>query len=363
MSLPAESESPRWLTILASPHPAAFANAWLFVLVVVGTLAQVDLGLYQAQERWFSAWFFFAFDWLPLPGGRATFALMAINLIAHLGTKRGLTWPGLVLLHVGVVLLLAAGLIGGAFRREGSLALAEGESGAEMVSYRHHELVVSSSDGKNERLTRFGEGLLVPGATLNHPALALPLTVVTHHRNARLVGSRLGALPPNPEPSDNQPGVVLLAAGREVNVLAYETPPTVDHQGQSYRLGIRSAVTPLPFNVRLLKFTRDLHPGTGMAKAYQSEVEFTVDGTTRRVVISMNQPLRHQGWTLYQSSFQQGAQTVSVFTVVHDRFQYSIYFASLIMGAGLLVHILDRMLRRVPAGPANGTAPAAGDSA
>ena len=70
----------RTILLLSSPKIFIFTILWMMVLVVLGTLAQRDLGLYEAQQRFFSCWI----SWLgpiPTPGGRTALFLMTSNLI------------------------------------------------------------------------------------------------------------------------------------------------------------------------------------------------------------------------------------------------------------------------------------------
>src|SRR5688572_17826741 len=89
--------------------------AFSVLLVFLGTLAQVEEGLYAAQARWFRSfivWFDF-FGWrpggfkpvLPLPGGYTVGIVLLVNLIAaHI--KRfswGANKVGIQLTHLGVI--------------------------------------------------------------------------------------------------------------------------------------------------------------------------------------------------------------------------------------------------------------------
>ena len=56
---------------------------WLMVLVVCGTIAQKDIGLYAAQQKYFSSWI--TSLWVvPVPGGRLTMIVLFINLTLFL---------------------------------------------------------------------------------------------------------------------------------------------------------------------------------------------------------------------------------------------------------------------------------------
>src|SRR6185503_12892986 len=84
-------------------------------LVFWGTLAQVQLGLYQAQNEFFRSFFVF---WQPkssgakipvFPGGYLLGGLLLINLFAahfryYQSTKKKI---GIIMIHFGIVLLLA----------------------------------------------------------------------------------------------------------------------------------------------------------------------------------------------------------------------------------------------------------------
>ncbi len=339
-------DEPRWLRIVADPRIFAIACAWLFILTVAGTWAQRDVGLYLAQERYFTAWFLWFGQTPLLPGGRLTLSITGLNLLAVLFTRRSARSPGLFILHAGTLALLAGCMLGGALRQEGSLALAEGESGDEMRSWRHHELAILVDGPEHDRLVRVGEGLLHQGGTIAQAELPLTLTVVDHQANCRpRLGGGLDPLLPEKEVERNAPGVVLrLPDGSQVAVC--ENGPVVE-LAPGVRAGVRRMGTAMPFTTELVHFTRENHPGTGMARRFSSEVLVHEAGSSRRVIISMNRPLRIGPWTLYQSSYIEapdGSMT-SVLSVVRDRFSLSPYVASSIMLLGLLLHIVLRMRR------------------
>lgn len=338
-------DEPRWLRLCADPRIFAAACAWLFVLTVLGTVVQADIGLWQAQERYFSAWFL----WLgpvPVPGGRLTLAITGLCLLAVLFTRRGTRNPGLALLHAGMLLLLGGALVGEALRREGVMALFAGGRDQEMEAWHAYELAVLVAGEREDRRITVGQDRLVAGATLSHPELPLPLVVVEGFANAsRRPDGTLVAMRPELEAERNQPGVVLrLPDGRQVG-LSLDDPRIELAPGLHAEL--RHVRSRLPVGIELVHFQRENHPGTGMARAFSSEVLVHDASGSRRVVISMNRPLRVGAWTLYQQSYRETSQGVqSVFAVVHDRLQLSPYIASSIMLLGLLLHLGLRLRQR-----------------
>ena len=49
----------RYTKIIGSPRIFVFTVMWMIVLVFVGTIVQKDIGLYAAQQQYFSSWFKF----------------------------------------------------------------------------------------------------------------------------------------------------------------------------------------------------------------------------------------------------------------------------------------------------------------
>lgn len=106
-----------------------FALLWLMLLLVVGTVAQKYVALYQATHLYFTS----ILVWLgpiPLPGGFTTMALIFINLLAKLIFSSTWRWNhiGVIITHLGVLLLLLGGLVTGLFSKEGQILIYEGES-------------------------------------------------------------------------------------------------------------------------------------------------------------------------------------------------------------------------------------------
>ncbi len=98
----------------------------------------------------------------------------------------------------------------------------------------------------------------------------------------------------------------------------------------------------LPFQVALAKFEKIDYPGTQMALSFQSRIH--VNGTEPETLIRMNEPLKRDGFTLYQASFVErpGQPSISVFSVNQDPGRPVKYVGSLILGLGIIVFTLMR---------------------
>lgn len=102
-----------------------------------------------------------------------------------------------------------------------------------------------------------------------------------------------------------------------------------------YYLQFTKRQVDLGFDVKLKDFRIGFYEGTKRAKSYESEVE--VAGATH--VISMNEPLRHGGYRLYQASYEadeEGKPRYSVLSVNLDPGRFTKYFGCFMMVLGIV---------------------------
>lgn len=104
------------------------------------------------------------------------------------------------------------------------------------------------------------------------------------------------------------PGPYWVGLGESVEA---ETP-----EGKRVRVGYGMKTVETGFALTLLDFQVDYDPGTRNPAAYRSRVR--VEGEER--VIQMNQPLKKNGFTFFQASYQEidGEPVISVFAVSRD---------------------------------------------
>lgn len=78
--------------------------------------------------------------------------------------------------------------------------------------------------------------------------------------------------------------------------------------GQKWKVALRNERFPMSFGVQLLRARQESYQGTAQAREYASRVRIInpATGEDRETDISMNQPLRYEGLTFFQSSMNQG---------------------------------------------------------
>lgn len=352
----------QFYTTLTHPIVMTLLIPWLMVLLVVGTVAQRYIGLYEAEQLFFASWVVW-FGPFPLPGIYPTLAVLSLALCAKLMSKSPWRKPlvGSIITHMGALLLLVGGMLSALTAEEGFMTLRTGEPVSAVSDYHQREFVIFKND---EPLLRLPHATLQDGLVLTRQ-LPFTLTINLYCRHCepmmqqepqvfhRGIADKIALhdAPLQTEDEANQAGIVFTIEGvddvQDGQYLVYEPTP---HQPElmvgkdSYRIATRKVPRPLPFSVTLEAFDKFVHPGTDTAREYQSRV--TIDegnGMRWQKLIRMNEPLRVRGYTLYQSSFIDArGELLSVLAVVKNDGRVFPYIASIVMGLGMLIHLVVR---------------------
>lgn len=350
-----------WLKTLASPAVLFYALPWLMVLLVLGTVAQKDLGLYAAQAKYFSSWILW---WgpFPLPGAYITLGAITVCLLAKflLYSPWRAAQSGTILTHLGVLILMIGGIVTAATQEEGFMPLREEQSG-DMVSSYHDRVLRVEKDGAV--FMDIPYGTLAKDKPLDLP---FPVTIENLCRNCRPVATttpegrkglaesvELREGEAEKEDEANLSGATLVFSGLDEQdgtyVVMEEIPhkPEISFEGGTYAFSLGRAQKELPFSLTLQKFSRDMHPGTDIPSGFSSAVIVREGDVSWPYTIRMNEPLRYKGYTFYQSSFSiRPDGEYSILSVVRNKGRVFPYLASAIIFAGLLVHIVIRLRNR-----------------
>ena len=376
----------RVLQVLTSLKLTVACLAVSLVLVFIGTLAQVDEGLYAAQERYFKS-FFIYFEpagaaWrLPVfPGGYLVGLVLLINLLAAHGKRFEVSKKklGIFMIHAGLILLLIGQLFTDILSRESALAFEEGESKNYSEDFRKNELVfIDKSDSEENTIISVPESRLQKGATLEDSNLPFTLKVHEYWPNSDITSQETeGAnstsategpakdffvMPLDPitemEGRDLPSAVVEILAGDQSIgtwlTSAILKPQKVSHQGKEYDLVLRFKRYYKPFSLTLMDASHDNYKGTELPKNFSSRVRIQNDETKedREVLIYMNNPLRYGGLTFYQFQMMAdeakvpvGMTPTSTLQVVKNPTWLTPYLACIMVGAGLLTQFLMHLV-------------------
>lgn len=357
------------------------------ILVFWGTIAQVKLGLYLAQDEFFRSLFIY---WKPegsglkipiFPGGYLVGGLLLINLFAaHLRYyKPGLKRLGIAMIHLGVVLLLLGQFATDMFSVESHMSIREGQASNYSESGSRWELaIIDSTDAKDDKVIAIPASLLVQGGELTHPEMPFKLRAKTYHINSALSeaseASGFEAVPAEstagrkifwrglPKETrmnfrDIPSGIVELISpqgeSRPILVSGYLARPlSLTVGGRDLQLVLRPERYYKPYFLHLIDFRFDRYAGTEKAKNFSSRIrlERPETGENREVTIRMNEPLRYDGKTFFQSSFDKETEQSTVLQVVNNPSWLTPYFACVLVAVGMvwqfLVHLIGFAAKR-----------------
>jgi hypothetical protein len=374
------------LALLGSMRLACALLVLLGLLTWLGTLEQVEHGLYSVQREYFESLFLVHEVHgvpVPLPGAALVLALLFVNLLVGgmLRLRRGWATAGILVAHLGIALLLVAGFVKLAFSKDGHVTLFESERADWFQSWFRWELALARRlpDGRVEEWLVPEEDFLDAGGagtvTLSSASLPFDLEVAHVLANCRPLpagallaadapaadGWCLRAEPLATEAESNVAGLlarVLPKSGepaREGLLWGLARGPwTVDVGGETWGLELRKERYPLPFTLVLDDFTKVDHPRSSMPKSFASDLTVVEGGSERRVEISMNEPLREAGLVLYQASWGPASAgpndpLFSTFAVVENPADRVPLVGCVVSAIGLVWHFSRRLGRHVRA--------------
>lgn len=335
-----------------SPRLLFYVLVYFMGLLVIGTIAQKQIGLFSATHLFFNA-FIYRLGPVPIPAGASVMGLLFINLTAHFITSSKWQRPyiGSTLAHLSIIVLLFGGGVTLWTKQEGFMVLRQNDVTQRMYDYHAREIVVYQND---KELFTLPANNLTENTTLRF-ARTLPFTVTlkTICKNCMLDDAhQLQPRPTNQEDEVNQWGMIFtIKKDAEdidpVSVSEFSLPQKITSQGNTdYFIALRRQSRELPFSLRLENFTPRYYPGTAIAQSYESslhvlETNNQKHDTSWPALISMNDPLRYQGYTFYQASFITlgNGETASVLNVVDNAGWLFPYLATFLLCAGLLIHL------------------------
>jgi hypothetical protein len=362
---------------LASLHLAIICLGFLMLLVVLCTLAQVDLGTLGAVNKYMRSVFVWwhpgggAFRVPVLPGGALVGFVLTVNLVLATIQRLELSWrkAGLWIVHVGLILLVAGEFVSGALQVDMRMAIEEGQTVNFLESPLNVELaVIDTTDAKTDEVFAVPGHLLTPGKSLALPGSPVTLNVKAFFRNSDLkplqgrsslattgIGMNVGAEDKPVSASGDEPSMASAYVEPTVNGKSMGTwliseglgaPQSFTVDGHTYALAMRAEREYLPYSLTLKKFSHDVYAGTDIPKNFSSLVHLSNPARTeaRDVLIYMNQPLRYSGRAFYQASFGKG-DTLSILQVVENPGWLLPYISCTLVAIGLVVHFLVMLFK------------------
>ncbi|MDI1311856.1 cytochrome c biogenesis protein ResB [Prosthecobacter sp.] len=388
--------------------------AMLLVLTFLGTLEQAEHGLVASQARYFESAFIDRIDvgacwralgfnvyWnigdvsLPLyivPGGYTLMSLLFVNMLCG-GIVRIRKSPktiGVIISHFAILFMIAAGAVTHKFAIEGSLNLREGQTGDEFQSFHDRVIEIEKlqTDPKAKRSVlvideaKYRDATAAgQGRTFTHESLPFDLIIAGWKKNAQpkrdASGSRADAVDgyfiqempqldkEGAAMADEQLASACIAIAKDKkggavhNGILWEfaaAPWTVTVGEDKYLISLVHRTYKLPFAVRLDEAKEEKHPGTERARLFSSKVTKITGDHEEKRYITMNEPVRSEGYAVFQSTFSSGVQDgtgvkSSGFMIVENPADHWPLISCIIVAEGLLLHFLMMLARFIKVNP------------
>lgn len=370
----------RSLAVLASIELTLSCMVLMMTLIFFGTLAQAKIGTFAAQNLYFNS-FLVTTDVgslrLPIfPGGLSVGLLWLINLTAAFAVRFRYAKKeiGILLSHLGLVLLLAGQGLTQLTAKESRMAIQEGETSNFIIRAREIELAFTMiSDPDSDFVISVPESYLSHRKEIKSPDIPFTAQVKAYYPNSELkmgggtgpslatqgIGSQISVknipVTHRDDEVNNASAFVEIREGSTslgvyLVSLSLGAPQSFICQGKEYRLEIRERREYLPYTIQLQDFKHDKYPGTNIPKNFSSQIHL-VDkekNEDRDVLIYMNNPLRYRGKTFYQASFGNN-DTLSIFQVVENPVWLTPYLSCLMVVIGLGIQFLMHLRKFVRA--------------
>ncbi|MCB1279766.1 cytochrome c biogenesis protein ResB [Prosthecobacter sp.] len=413
MSASSKSPVAKVFAFLSSFGLATTVLAMLLLLTFLGTLEQAEHGLVASQARYFESVFIDRIDigacwralalnayWdignvsLPLyivPGGYTLMAILFVNLLLG-GVVRVRKSPktiGVIISHFAILFMIAAGAVTHHFAKEGNMNLREGETSDEFMSFHDRvieiEKVQTDQNAKRSVLvideSKFDDLAAGKGRTFTSETLPFDLMITNWKKNAQpkrdLDGSRSDSVDgyyiqeistldeSGAAMADEQLASACVAiakdkkGGEAQKGILWEfaaAPWTVTFGNDKYLISLVHRTYKLPFAVRLDQAEQEKHPGTERARRFTSKVTKLNGSHEEKRVITMNEPVRSEGYAVFQQTFDDGTRSgsgvkSSGFQIVENPADHWPLISCIIVAEGLLLHFLMMLARFIQVNP------------
>ena len=395
-----------WLIPFANLRITLTLLSFSMILIFVATLEQVRIGIRGAQAEFFESmygiWYYPTQFWggeyfdsipIPIPGGYLLGGLLILNLLAAFITRFQWTGKkmGIQFIHLGIIMLLVGQLATQAMQEESRMQINKGESKNYLERFHGVELAfIDVTDAQTERVVALPEALLEQGGLHYSEDLPFKVRVLDFGPNCEF-----NSLPPaskakgptagvnrgvihsanleiRPKPEDfssegmNFGYVVfeLLEGAESLGTWAAISHPAGNHwwaqinpkmgdlafqpirmKGRLWGATLRPEREYLPYSIELLGIANEFYQGTDIPFNFESEIVLNMEkNESRRALVYMNTPLRHEGKTFYQYQMNKSAD-YTVFQVVRNPSWLVPYIACVLVSIGLLWQFSFHLVR------------------
>jgi hypothetical protein len=275
---------------------------------------------------------------------------------------------GILMIHSGLVLLMLGEFVTGNFAEEASMPIKIGDSANYLQHSDRVELAFTRDDPEDpnrDRVVVIPDSVLRKGGRIDNALLPFKIEIIRFMANADLhelvpgeqseatrgagLAASLVELPQSSGADSSQrtdaPGAYATLyeknSGKKLGTYLLWVglgEQEVKANKDAYRLDLRYERSYQPYQIYLEEFHHDVYPGTEIPKNFSSRIRLMPnEGDNREVVVYMNNPLRFEGQTFYQSGVLQN-NSGTILQVVHNPGADMPYVSCTLICVGMLIH-------------------------
>ncbi len=331
----------------------------LMVILIVGTISQKEIGLYSAQQKYFLSNFVWL-DFFPLPGGQLIMFFIFFGLVIKLIKTEWKKYNiGVIIVHMGILVLLFGGFVATNFSKEGFIVVDRNQDTNDIIDDTKSILIITMDKYKIKndiffdnfflkyKHNSYFDVLFFIDKAYKNCNLRFKKKFLT--RNQAVGVSRFFNLTNDSvflEENENKVGVSLVFKYNNCYKYCYLIENFCDINELVFRyinfnVNLNKCISKLPFSLRLSKIEKSNYPGTNTMKMYKTQVIIKEKNLYKNIRdIDMNKPLRYKGYTFYQTSFIENKTSISaVFTVVKNTGFFFPYISFVIVVFGFFLHL------------------------
>lgn len=335
----------------------------LFFLILFATFAQVDIGIFEANKKYFTSWFIYLNEIPIFFGGYLIGLFLLVNLLSSHTTRFRFrkNYFGIFLIHFGLVLLIIGSGLTSFFAEEMQISILEGETKNYVEYPSEFEMVIIDQSQPDTDtvypilLSDLKKGITFKSSSIKMLSFA-PNSIINQRGIENPKFNQLGqsfkliSMPKTYKMDErNIPGMTLAVTEENKTDFYLLWGGSAIYQSiyigeKSYLIKLRPKRKYLDFTIFLSDFSRDTYSQSETARSFLSKVKVLTSSGEVPFDIKMNEPLRYAGYTFFQSSFTDDEKT-SVFQVVKNPSWLIPYISSLVIIIGLFVQMILSMKR------------------
>ena len=314
------------------------------------------------------AWPFYSIGFYLVIGAILVSSIPLVFHALKLHEKRA----GVVLIHLGLILLICGEVVTSLFQVEQQMSIEEGETANYASDIRHPELaVIDTSPADHDNVVAIPASFFSRPGLISYPTLPFQIHIDQYFPNSQILGpfqaQQLGKKP-DPRATAGQ-GVGITVAdlppfgGTEADKVnapsAYVTLRTPDGQNlgtyllslwmddqpvqigdKTYRIQLRFRREYKPYSIHLIKFSFDRFTGSDTPRNFASQILLTDNEQhqQRETRIWMNHPLRYRGETFYQAGYDERTEHGTVLQIVSNPGWVVPYISCVLVALGMGIH-------------------------